>query len=224
MRSPGDREGALGTVASAALGLGLGLAVLVGGVVVSQISLSGGAVAVTATKTPPPTPSPSPTPLPTLPPPTRPPTPVPTAAPTPVPLIVSSYQGQGLQLAALSAPVGYTYLAPITGTIHIETYQFIDGQIRQDAGGPGILSYPYVYIRAADQEVKLRPGALDQDVQLLVREGQIVTPGEPLFKTVGGGPSSWRTFYDDFVTAQVIVSARRLPSGDGFDPVPLFRK
>lgn len=223
MRSD-DRGGGLGTIASAALGLGLGLGILVLGVIVSQISLSGGAVAVTATKTPQPTPSASGTPLPTLPPPTKPPTPAPTATSTPVPLIVSAYEGQGLQLAALSAPVGFLYRSPITGSIHIEYYQYIDGQIRQDAGGPGILSYPYIYIRAPEQEVKMRPGAVDQDVKLLVREGQFVTPGDALFETVGGGPSSWHTFYDDFVTAQVIVSVRRLPSGEGIDPVPLFQK
>ncbi len=221
MRSPYDPRRPLGTVASAALGLALGLGILVVGVMISQVSLAGGgAVSVTATKTPLPTPSPSRSPLPTLPPPTAPPTPSPTA--TPAPLLVTPYQGQGLQLAALSAPVGHTYTSPITGTVRIEIYQYVDGVIREGATVAGQPAYPYIYITSPDREVKMRPGAIDTDVQLLVRNGAIVTPGQALFKTVGGGPSSWHTFYDDFVTAQVIASVRALPSGEAVDPVPLF--
>ncbi len=219
MRPPDDPRGALGTVASAALGLGLGIGVLVLGAVVSQVSLAGASVTVTATATPARTPAPTATPLPTLPPATPSPTPAPTA--TPAPLRASAYRGQGLQLAALTAPVGYTYTSPVTGTVRIEVYQYIDGEIRAD-GTPGQPRYPYIFVTGADKEVKLRPGAIDADVQLLVRDGQNVTLGDPLFKTVAGGASSWRVFYDETVTAQVIVSARALPSGDQIDPLPLF--
>lgn len=219
MRPADDPRGALGTVASAALGLGLGLGVLGLGVVVSRISLAGGSVTVTATATPVPTPAPKATALPTLPPPTPSPTPAPAA--TPVPLQVTPYAGQGLRLAALTAPVGYTYTTPTTGTVRIEVYQLVDGQIRSD-GTPGAPRYPYIFVTGADKEVKLRPGAIDTDIRLLVRDGQNVTLGDPLFTTIGGGASSWRVFYDNAVTAQVMVSAKALPSGDEIDPVALF--
>jgi hypothetical protein len=61
-------------------------------------------------------------------------------------------------------------------------------------------------------------------VQVLVKNGQAVEAGGPLFTIRGGGASSWRTFYDPGVTAQVIASVAALPSGSELDPVPLFKR
>jgi hypothetical protein len=70
--------------------------------------------------------------------------------------------------------------------------------------------------------VILRPGALNVDVQLLVKNDELVASGTPLLRIVGPGSSSWRAFYDGAVTAQVIASVTALPSGTELDPLPLF--
>jgi hypothetical protein len=61
-------------------------------------------------------------------------------------------------------------------------------------------------------------------VQLLVKNGDVVAVGTPLFRIVGRGSSSWRTFYDASVSAQVIASVTALPSGAEVDPVAYFRR
>jgi hypothetical protein len=79
--------------------------------------------------------------------------------------------------------------------------------------------FPYVTVSSADRRVIFRPGALNADTQMLIKDGERAEPGTPLFKTVGEGASSWRTFYDRGVTANVIVSVAMLPSGSELDPV-----
>ena len=149
-------------------------------------------------------------------------TPVP--APTKDPLTVTAYSGQGLRLAALGMPVGYTMTSPIAGTVTVIVYQFVDGEVRSGANLTDRASFPYVMIRSSDREIKLRPGALDKDVQLIVRDGDTIIAGAPLLKIIGGGPSSWATFYDKNVTAQVIASVTAQPAGTGIDPVPVFSR
>lgn len=222
------------TVGGAAIGVGIGFGILVAGFIVSNITLSNAATVATATSTPGAS-SGTPRPLAstaTAVPPSAAATPSATAAPTrtpqptttPDPLVVTAYSGQGLHLAALSIPSGYTVMSPIAGRVTIVTYQFIDGEIRSGAEGAGIASYPYIFIRSADREIKLRPGAIDRDVQLLVKDGDTVAAGTPLFKTTSGGASSWKTFYDANVNAQVLVSATEQPAGTEIDPVPLFKR
>jgi hypothetical protein len=137
---------------------------------------------------------------------------------------VTAYSGQGLRLAALTIPANYTLTSPIAGRITIVTYQFVDGEIRTGADSAGVPSYPYIFVRSADREVKIRPGAIDRDVQLLVKDGDTVGVGTPLFKTITSGASSWKTFYDGNLSAQVLVSVTAQPSGAEVDPVPLFKR
>ena len=226
MRRDADAGSLLRTLGSAALGVGLGLAVLVAGFFISRTTLADNTVVVfTSTTSPSPTRSPSPTPRPTTTPartvaPTVAPTPPPT--PTQDPLVVTAYQGQGLRLAALTVPAGYTLTSPIAGKVSIATYQYVDGEIR--TGVSDQPSYPYIFVRSADREIKLRPGAVDKDVQLLVKDGDTVAAGAPLFRTLTTGASSWALFYDRAVTAQVIASVTAQPSSVEIDPVPVFKK
>ena len=226
MRRNEDVRSLLQTLGSAALGVGLGLAVLGAGFFISRLTLADStAVAATTAPTRSPSPTPASTQRPSAPPA---PTPASTAAPalppapTPDPLVVTAYSGQGLRLAALFVPANYTVTSPIAGKVSIAVYQYVDGEIR--TGVADQPSYPYVFVRSADREIKLRPGAIDKDVQLLVKDGDTVVAGAPLFKTLTTGASSWALFYDKAVTAQVIASVAAQPSGNEVDPVPVFRK
>jgi biotin carboxyl carrier protein len=226
VRTDGDWRSLLQTLGSAALGVGLGLGVLLLGFFISRATLGESTTASTSTASPAsavtatPRPSaPAPTAAPT---PTPPPTPIPT--PTKDPMVVTAFRGQGLSLAALTVPAGYTVTSPIVGKVRIEMYQYLSGEIRRDSNDPSQPIFPYLYVESSDRQIKLRPGALDRDIQLLVKDGDTVVLGQTLFRTLTTGPSSWRTFYDASVTAQVVASVAALPSGTEVDPVPVFRK
>jgi len=234
-----EARSALQTIGNAAVGVGLGVSVLGIAFVVSQFAAGQGSVAqatsspaspavsaaaialVTATPTPPPaTASPSPTAAPTATPATPTPTQVPSA--TADPMTATAYSNSGKRYAALRAPIGYAYTAPFAGTVTVRRYQLIDGQVRVDSIFPGLPYFPYVTLESADRRVIFRPGALDVDTVLIAKDGDRVAAGAPLFKTIGEGASSWRTFYDRGVTANVIASVAALPSGAELDPVPFF--
>jgi biotin carboxyl carrier protein len=225
VRSDGDIRSLLQTLGSAALGVGLGLGVLILGFFISRATLGESTTASTSTATPArtatATPRPS-TPAPTIAPTPAPPTTPP--APTKDPMVVTAFRGQGLSLAALTVPAGYTITSPIVGTVRLEMYQYLGGEIRRDSNDSSQPTFPYVYVESSDRQIKLRPGALDRDIQLLVKDGDTVVLGQGLFKTVSTGASSWRTFYDASVTAQVVASASTRPGGTEVDPVPYFRK
>src|SRR6266851_8247098 len=199
MRGNEDVRSLLQTLGSAALGVGLGLAVLGAGFFISRVTLADSSAASTVSIAPARsaslTPRPTTTPAPTV-------TPItlpffgPTSQPTPTadPLVVTAYSGQGIRLAALTIPANYTLTSPIAGTVTIETYEFVAGRIV--TGVTDQAAYPYVYVRSADRSIKLRPGAIDKDVQLLVKDGDAVVAGAPLFKTLTTGASSWAVFYD----------------------------
>ena len=226
MRADDDLRSLLRSVGGAALGIGLGVGILVFGYVVSRVALpdnvidassvvaptiapgAPGATRPSSSASAPATPSPTAT--------TRPTT-------TPDPLVVTGFQGQGLRLAGLMMPSGYTLGSPITGTVTIVLYQFVSGEIRTGANADAP-TYPYVFIRSATQEIKLRPGAIDRDVQLLVKDGDTVTPGTPILSTVSTGASSWHVFYDANVNAQVVASVTAQPAGTEIDPVPVFKR
>lgn len=229
---------ALRTIGNASIGVGLGMSVLGGGFVVSQfaagqgtISLSRGTPEVTATRvvalaatpTPPLAPSttaPSSTPAPTDPA----PTPTATASPTPSAdaMTMTAYASGGKRYAALRAPVNHVYLAPIAGTIRVQLYQLINGEVRVGSNVASLPFFPYVTLSSTERRIILRPGALNDDTQMLIKDGERAEPGTPLFKIVGEGASSWRTFYDRGVTANVIASVAALPSGAELDPVAFF--
>jgi hypothetical protein len=231
MRESDDVRSLMQTLGGAALGVGIGLGILVAGFFVSNVALSNTPIVATTSNalgiaTPRP-PSPSPTTQPTAtvaavttPAPTA--TPVPTT--TPDPMVVTGFSGQGLRLAALTIPAGYTVNSPIAGRVSIVVYQFVGGEIRTGAEAAGVPNYPYIFIRSADREVKIRPGALDRDIQLIVKDGDTVGAGTPLFRTVTTGSSSWRTFYDNGILAQVVVSVTQQPSNIDLDPVPVFKQ
>ena len=237
MHQSDDVRSLMQTLGGAALGVGIGLGILIAGFFVSNIALSNTPVVATtsnapgiATQRPA---SPSPTPQPTTgaststPGPTATRTPVPsTPAPTttPDPMVVTGFSGQGLRLAALTVPAGYTVTSPIAGRVSVVVYQFVSGEIRTGAEAAGVPNYPYIFIRSADREVKLRPGAMDRDIQLIVKDGDTVGVGTPLFKTVTTGASSWRTFYDNGILAQVVASVTQQPANVDLDPVPVFKK
>lgn len=222
------------TIGSAALGVGIGLGVLIAGFWVSNLALAkspttaaGSSAAVVASpRSSAPARTGAPTPTGTFTPsaPTSAPTVTPAPTPTKDPLTVTAYSGQGLRLAALGMPVGYTMTSPIAGTVTVIVYQFVDGEVRSGMDLTDRASFPYVLIRSADREIKLRPGALDKDVQLMVRDGETVAAGAPVLKIIGGGPSSWATFYDKSVTAQVLASVTARPQGTEVDPVPVFKR
>jgi hypothetical protein len=134
-------------------------------------------------------------------------------------MTITAYANGGKRYAALRAPVDYIYLAPIAGTIRVQLYQLIEGEVRVGSNVTSLPFFPYVTVSSADRRVIFRPGALNADTQMLIKDGERAEPGTPLFKTVGEGASSWRTFYDRGVTANVIVSVAMLPSGAELDPV-----
>ena len=235
-----EARSALQTIGNAAIGVGLGMSVLGIAFVVSQFAAGQGSMAqvtsspaaptlnaaialVTATPTPPPpvTPSASPT-VPTATATAATPTPSPSA--TADPMTATAYSNSGKRYAALRAPIGFAYTAPFAGTVSVRRYQFIDGQVRVDSIFPGLPFFPYVTLESADRRIIFRPGALDVDTELSVKDGDRVVAGAPLFKTIGDGASSWRTFYDRSVTANVIASVAALPSGSELDPVAFFTR
>lgn len=223
----GEPRSVFGTVGSGVIGVGLGLAILGIGFGVSEVALP---ARVAAASNASPTPSQvraavSVSPIATVAPsPTRTaaPSPTPTPVPTADPMVVTAYQAQGLRLAAIKIPSGYTFSSPIAGKVSIALYQYIDGEVRQ--GVTDQPSYPYIFLRSADREIKLRPGLIDKDIQMLVKDGDTVSAGAPLFRTLTTGASSWATFYDSSVTAQVVASAIALPANVEVDPVPIFKR
>lgn len=222
------------TIGSAALGVGIGVGILLAGFYVSNLTLARSTTTMAAgSDVSVPTPAPSATPATTTAPsaaataaptPTAAPTATPVPTPTKDPLAVAAYSGQGLRLAALTAPAGYTLTSPIGGTVTVILYQFVNGDVRSGADLADRPSFPYVLIRSSDREIKLRPGALDTDVQLMVKDGDTIAAGAPVLRIVGTGPSSWATFYDSAVTAQVMASVTTRPQGTEVDPVPVFRR
>lgn len=235
MRDDSDMRSLAQSLGSAALGVGIGVGVLVAGFWVSNLALANSTGTVSASSTATATAQRPSAPAattaasaPTTVPSTVPPTPAATATPVPTPttdpITVTAYSGQGLRLAALGMPVGYTLTSPIAGTVTVVIYQFVDGEVRSGANLTDRASFPYVLIRSSDREIKLRPGALDKDVQLIVKDGDTIIAGAPVLKIIGSGPSSWATFYDKNVSAQVMASVTTQPQGTAIDPVPVFSR
>jgi hypothetical protein len=151
-----------------------------------------------------------------------------TPSPSPSPstssdtLTAEPYSNSGKRYAALRAAVGYTYLAPFAGAVQVRMYQLIEGQVRVGSAVPSLPFFPYLTLESTDRRITFRLGALDADAQVLIKDGERAESGTALFKIVGDGASSWRTFYDRGVTANVVASVAALPSGAELDPVAFF--
>lgn len=152
------------------------------------------------------------------------PTPAPATEPPPpaAPAIRSApYRSGGRSYAMLTAEPGAELASPLAGRAEVRIYQLINGEIRTGANVAGLPYYPYLIVRGPDRVLTLRPGALGTDSELLVRDGAAVAPGTPLIRVTGSGASSWRTFYDRTLQAQVVVSLTTA-AGTDLDAVPLF--
>lgn len=145
------------------------------------------------------------------------PAPAPTAAPAPpAPAVAAEpYRSAGRLYSGLSVEPGTALVSPLAGRAEVRLYQLISGEIRTGANVASLPFYPYVLVRASDGRVlTLRPGAQGTATEVLVRDGDVVTPGTPLLRVTGSGASSWRAFYDGGITYQVVVS---LVSAGGAD-------
>ena len=212
-----EARSALQTIGNAAVGVGLGMSVLGIALVVSQFAAGQGSLAQATSSPAAPAVNPPAIALATA-------TPTPKAVPsaTADPMTAAAYTSSGKRYAALTAPVGYVFLAPLTGTVRVSLYQLIDGEVRIGSSVPSLPFFPYVTLESTDRRIIYRPGALNSDTELLVKNGDRADMGTPLFKVIGEGASSWRTFYDRSVTANVIASVAALPSGSELDPVAFF--
>ena len=162
------------------------------------------------------TPKPSPTATPT-----PEPSPTVTPAPTEAPLALTSFRFGGRSYVGVVVPdVGHTFVAPFAGTVEVLTYQFIDGEVRVGSNVPSLPFYPYISVIAADKKITYRPGTLGSVSELLARDGTQVGAGDPLFRLVAPGRSSWTTFYNSSAPYQIVVSLQSLPSGRDLDPTP----
>jgi hypothetical protein len=168
--------------------------------------------------------SPTATPVPTTPAPTAtfatlPPAPSPTASLTPIEM--QPYTLSGKSYTGVVAPVGAVFIAPFDARVELIVYQLIDGEIRTGTDVAGIPSYPYVILHTGDQIMKFRPGALETDTEIIVTASR-VSEGDPLFRVIGTGASSWHDFYDATVGAQIIASLETTTLTD-LDAKPLIR-
>jgi hypothetical protein len=159
------------------------------------------------------TPNPSPTPTPT-----PEPSPTETAAPTPPPLSLTAFRFEGRSYVGVVVPdVDRTFVAPFAGRVEVRTYQFIDGEVRVGSNVPSLPFYPYISVVAPDRRITYRPGMLGSVTEVLARDGAIVAEGDPLFRLITLGRSSWTTFYNSSAPYQVVVSLQSLPSGRDLD-------
>jgi multidrug efflux pump subunit AcrA (membrane-fusion protein) len=217
------RIGAVGLASAltAVVLLGVGRLILIGDLGIAMPSFSQPSASPTPSVSPAvlsdiATPKPSPTATPT-----PEPSPTQTAAPTEAPLALTAFRFIGRSYVGIVVPdVGRTFVAPFAGTVEVRTYQFIDGEVRLGSNVPSLAFYPYVSVVTADRKITYRPGTLGAVTELLVRDGTQVSAGDPLFRLVAPGRSSWATFYNSSAPYQVVVSLQDVPSGRDLDPTP----
>jgi hypothetical protein len=163
--------------------------------------------------------------------PTAPPSPAPTFAtlppsatptPTPRPIAMRPYSLNGRSYTGVTAEVGTVFVAGFDARVEVIVYQIIDGEFRTDTNLADRPEYPYVFLYTSERVMKLRPGALKTDTEILVRTSQ-VQAGDPLFRIIGTQPSSWHYRYDATVTYQVLVSHTSRDETTDFDAKPFIR-
>ena len=143
----------------------------------------------------------------------------PTASPTPTPsrkpMTLTAYSCIDRPCTGVQLGAGWTVLAPFDGRVELHLYQLVDGQIREFTDVAGQPKYPYVEVVALDgRRMRYRPGALETATQLIAKDAAPVRAGDDLFRVTSEAPSSWREFYDDRITFQIVVS---LTSAGGTD-------
>jgi multidrug efflux pump subunit AcrA (membrane-fusion protein) len=145
----------------------------------------------------------------------------PTPASTPTPLTLTAFRFGGRGYVGVAVPeVDRTFVAPFAGRVEILVYQFIDGEVRVGSNVPSLPFYPYISVIAPDRKITYRSGTLGSVTELLARDGTTVAAGDPLFRLITLGRSSWTTFYNASAPYQVVVSLQAVPSGRDLDPAP----
>ncbi|TMF76316.1 MAG: hypothetical protein E6I18_10390 [Chloroflexi bacterium] len=203
--------------------LGVGRIVLIGdlGIAMPVIAPPG----ASATPTPSPTSQPAvlsdiatPNPSPTE---SAAPSATPSAAPTPAPLTLTAFRFGGRSYVGIVASdASTTFAAPFAGTVEVRTYQFIDGEVRVGSNVATLPFFPYISIVTSDRRITYRPGTLGPVTEILAADGKSVAAGDPLFRLVALGRSSWTTFYNASAPYHVVVSLQGVPSGRDLDPTP----
>jgi hypothetical protein len=160
------------------------------------------------------------TPSPTLGP-TASPSPTPSPTPAPPSIIASRYRSSGRNYIGLEVQADTSFPARFDGVIELRVYQFINGQVWTGSNVASLPFFPYVTVISSDKRMTYRPGALGSETELLVRDGQRIAEGQPLFRVIGEGRSSWATFYDARVPYQVVVSLQT-PGGRELDALSYF--
>jgi hypothetical protein len=157
------------------------------------------------------------------------PSPTATATPEPspttsqAPLALSSFAFLGHSYVGIIVPeIPRTFIAPFGGTVEVRTYQLIDGEVRVGSSVPTLPFYPYISVVAADRKITYRPGIQGSVTEVMARDGTPVGAGDPLFRLVTAGRSSWATFYNASAPYQVVVSMQSVPGGRDLDPTPLL--
>ena len=149
------------------------------------------------------------------------PSPAETATPRGAPLALTGFRYGGRSYVGIGVPdAGRSFAAPFAGTVEVRTYQLIDGEVRLGSNIPSLAFYPYISVVAADRKITYRPGTLGSVTELQARDGAAVAAGDPLFRLVAPGRSSWTTFYNSSATYDVVVSVQAIPSGRDVDPTP----
>ena len=214
---------ALASTVTAVVLFGVGRLILIGdlGIAMPSFSQPGASASPSPSSTTPPavlsevaTPNPSPSATPE-------PSPTETATPTQTPLALTAFRFGGRSYVGIVVPeIGRTFVAPFAGTVEVRVYQFIDGEVRVGSNVPTLPFYPYVSVIAADRKITYRPGTLAAVTEVLARDGTTVGAGDPLFRLIAAGRSSWTTFYNSSAPYQVVVSLQGVPSGRDLDPTP----
>lgn len=151
------------------------------------------------------------------------PNPSPSPSPTAKPFAITSFRSGGRSYVGLVAPeLGTTFDAPFAGTVEVRVYQFIDGEVRVGSNVPSLPFFPYISVVSADQKITFRPGRLGVDAEVIASDGAAVKTGDPLFRLITSGRSSWTTFYNASAPYHVVVSLQSASGGRDLDPVTYF--
>ena len=154
--------------------------------------------------------------------PTLEPTATPSPTPSPPSIVATRYRSGGRSYVGLQGRAGTEVPARFDGVVELRIYQFINGEVWIGSNVSSLPFFPYVTVISGDKRMTYRPGALGSDTELLVRDGQLIGTGQPLFRVIGEGRSSWATFYDARVPFQVVVSLQASPSGRELDAFGYF--